>query len=363
MRKQRNGFTLIELLAVLVVLAIISLITVPIVLKTVNNIKKSSIKSSVESYERAVRTGIATYATNKKNGYFKEVNNWKEFKRVYGNYIEYKGKDVECQDVVVDENGKFLLSNCKIKLFNNNGQGYSFVENDYGIKEYIAKEYKIGDCETEGTYVTYKNSKYCVIENSPEEKNYVTVMKEKPLSVEEVKKYGKGNINLFTKLNRNEVYSKNGFGFVAFYSNSDCGYLEENNDNFVNNGCNNISYENSNIKNIVDNWAMDNFESVFLVKDQLGYKYRLITYEELINNLGYDENIKANDSNYVISNNNVPVFVTNLSYNYWTMSKIQDYKSYIVDYAGSNGRLLPYRFYYRDATIRPVITVRKEIVN
>ena len=46
MRTNRKGFTLIELLAVIVILAIIALITVPVVIKIINNAKKGAAEDS-----------------------------------------------------------------------------------------------------------------------------------------------------------------------------------------------------------------------------------------------------------------------------------------------------------------------------
>ncbi len=51
---KRKGFTLIELLAVIVVLAIIALIATPIVMNTIKNAKKGTIKNSIENYVKAV---------------------------------------------------------------------------------------------------------------------------------------------------------------------------------------------------------------------------------------------------------------------------------------------------------------------
>ena len=44
--KAKKGFTLIELLAVIVILAIIALITVPVVIKIINNAKKGAAEDS-----------------------------------------------------------------------------------------------------------------------------------------------------------------------------------------------------------------------------------------------------------------------------------------------------------------------------
>jgi prepilin-type N-terminal cleavage/methylation domain-containing protein len=58
----KKGFTLIELLAVIVILAIIALIATPIVLSIINDVKISSVKSSMNNIEKALEL---YYFTNK----------------------------------------------------------------------------------------------------------------------------------------------------------------------------------------------------------------------------------------------------------------------------------------------------------
>lgn len=57
--KRKNGFTLIELLAVIVIIAIIALIATPLVLKIINNTKRSATIRSGEFYLSAVEQAIA----------------------------------------------------------------------------------------------------------------------------------------------------------------------------------------------------------------------------------------------------------------------------------------------------------------
>ena len=63
---KKEGFTLIELLAVIVVLAIIALIATPIVMNTINSVKKGAAERSAENYIRAVGLAISTSEINKK---------------------------------------------------------------------------------------------------------------------------------------------------------------------------------------------------------------------------------------------------------------------------------------------------------
>ena len=61
---KRKGFTLIELLAVIVILAILALITVPIVLKLVNNARKDSAVRSAENYLDGVKKAVMNDSMN-----------------------------------------------------------------------------------------------------------------------------------------------------------------------------------------------------------------------------------------------------------------------------------------------------------
>ena len=64
---KRKAFTLIELLAVIIILAVVALITVPIVLKIIDNIKLNSIKSSTFGYVDSIEKSLAQYLINNPN--------------------------------------------------------------------------------------------------------------------------------------------------------------------------------------------------------------------------------------------------------------------------------------------------------
>ena len=62
----RRGFTLIEVLAVIVVLGIIALITIPNVLRIVNNSRKDSAVASAKQYIESVKASIIQQIGSKK---------------------------------------------------------------------------------------------------------------------------------------------------------------------------------------------------------------------------------------------------------------------------------------------------------
>ena len=106
---RKNAFTLIELLAVITILAIILLIAVPIVLRLTKDSKKSTAKESLEMYGRAVENAVANYFM--KNPEEDEVL-MEEL--IEGNYIQYKGNPITCEEVQIYKDNVYLAS-CKMK--------------------------------------------------------------------------------------------------------------------------------------------------------------------------------------------------------------------------------------------------------
>ena len=155
------------------------------------------------------------------------------------------------------------------------------------------EEYKIGD------KVDYKGENYYVISDSDEDTNYVTLLKEKSLTVDEINKYGRDESGkLF--VNKNIIYRDdtkkviyefdNNIGGIAFYSSDGCSSLYYYNGSSIsisdsdNSKCVN-EYNSSDIKKVVDNWAKDNFNSSDLIEVD-GYSSRLLNYDEINNKLG-----------------------------------------------------------------------------
>ena len=222
------------------------------------------------------------------------------------------------------------------------------------------KSYKIGD------EITYNGIKFYVIKNSSESDSKVTVIKAEPLTVDEVNKYGKDHINMYESSSKyyKQAYNFNGYGYISFYSAENCRL--EKLGSFISNGCTS-DYTESDIKYVVDNWSNDNIEKSNLATDSLGYKVRLITLDELMNDLGYLHNGETITHRGTYSaSENTPKWVYNSYYSYLTMTPADDSPNNIVA-VSSNGTLniaayvaatMGYTEY--KGGVRPVVTFQKE---
>ena len=151
-------------------------------------------------------------------------------------------------------------------------------------------------------------------------------LKEKPLTVSEVNIYG-SSIPV-------SATNQSGYGGMAFGT--------------VNN------YDSSNVKIVVDNWAIDKFSNTRL-KIVDGYDARLITVDELVD-LGF-----IRSGNMYPINDNVPEWT--YGYKYWTMtpSDIGSNSMRVIQYYG-NWRIDYYSVSWTNFRVRPVINVYKSAI-
>lgn len=185
-------------------------------------------------------------------------------------------------------------------------------------------EYKIGD------EITYNDIKFYVIKNSSSDEDTVTMLKAEPLSYLEVQHYSEGT--------NAQITNQNGYGGIQYHSTSN-------------------EYEGSYVKTTVDAWAQ--------VQAPLAIEARLITFDELTSDLGYEYYEESSNSGYR-KTESTPSWVYNNNYWYWTMSPYSDSTdkvwypselSEIMNYSPVNcGR---YGFGISDGKIRPVITLSK----
>ena len=222
---------------------------------------------------------------------------------------------------------------------------------------YADEEYNTGDI------VTYKEIEFYVINDSGSD--YITVLKKNPLTMSEVNTYGgvgtdSNYVNKYTKSNFNTATNNYGYGGMAYYTSDTCGFV---NGTFIHTGCT-TDYLNSNIKHVVDSFSNTVFNEKDLAIDNLGYKSRLITIDELRNYLGYNE-----------SNNptiNTPAWVYDVSPDvniYYTMAD-HDYYNDSVYCIGNQGYLMRVIIYGYDfgssfpefglfTLVRPVVSIKK----
>ena len=340
-KRRSKGFTLIELIAVLVIMAIIALIVTPLVLNVVRKAKDSANKRSVDAYGKSIDLAVASYLMEK--GDFPTS--------VDQLTIEYTGKEVVCGVAKLNEDSSVYLSECTV-----GGKEVKDSSADDGWYHYgkldkvVYQTYSIGD------EVTYNGMNFYVIENSDENSDSVTMLKAEPLTVDEVNTYGAGHVNRYTSSSVGTANNQNGYGGMTYYSSETCGYPNGSSGSSVTTGCT-TDYAQSEVKYAVDAWAADKFQASDLKEDTTGYSARLLTLDELVDNLGYT--IIDGDTWYSPSAENTPNWVYNSNSDYWTMSQYEDSTS-SVWFVYNNGHVYKSDVYGRYAiVVRPVVTLLK----
>lgn len=309
----KKGFTLVELLAAITILAVIALITTT----TVTNFLKNG----------------------KEDLYQKQLNNIKLAAKTWASDNKEKLKGTDCYSLTlkqlqdsnyVDSNianpsdGEKLDNEKIIVNITKEGKTYKYEIND--TAKYCPVEFVIGDT------VNLFGDDYYAIEDSDKSKNYVTLLKADPLTVEEVNKYGEGHINNYAQFSINTAYNINGYGGVAYYTSENC--------KRVFSACY-YDYEHSDVKYVVDNWSSNVIEDKNLVSID-NYKARLVTFDEYSN-----------------LENLLPILFSS-GYRYWTMTQTNRE----IYFIGSDWSA-PWRKYgsstvtYPELTIRPVINIKK----
>ena len=341
-KRRSNGFTLIELIAVLVIMAIIALIVTPLVLNVVRKAKDSANKRSVDAYGKSIDLAVASYLLD--TGDFPTS--------IDELTIEYSGKEVVCGVAKLNEDSSVYLSECTVGGVEVKDSSADDGWYHYGkLDKVVYQTYSIGD------EVTYNGMNFYVIADSDENSDSVTMLKAEPLTVDEVNTYGAGHINRYTYSSVGTAYNNNGYGGMTYYSSETCGYPNGSSGSSVTTGCT-TDYAQSEVKYAVDAWAKDKFQSSDLKEDETGYSARLITYDELINNLGYN-NATWNASYWQVNPEYTPNWVYNSNYYYWTMSQFEDSASsvWIVGYDGHVGTTNVCSD--NGNVVRPVVTLLK----
>ena len=270
--------------------------------------------------------------------------------------LDYNLKSIKC-NVTINYDGTVYLTECildkKEVKDSNNEDGY------YHYGKLQKKAYKIGD------EVTYNGINFYVIENSDENSDSVTLLKREALTVAEVNKYGgvgteNNHVNMYlTRDTSSSYYQKafdnNGYGGMAYYSSSTCGIVGS---RWIRTGCT-TDYAKSEVKYVVDAWALDKLKANDLKEDKTGYSARILSYDELTSNLGYQ---KTNDTPVLPSSNGeTPSWVYNSNYRYWIMSRYKTSAS-SVGFVNYDGDVCGSSLDYIYGSVRPVITLLKSAI-
>ena len=269
--KRGKGFTLIELIAVLVIMAIIALIVTPLVMSIIRKARISADKRSVDAYGRSIELAIA--------GYLMDTG---DFPTSIGELtIEYSGEEVVCSTTQLNTDSSIYLAGCTVG--GRSVEGYTYGKGgttpEPVTPSYTA--YQVGD------HVSYNGVTYYVIEDSNTSNDTVKLLKENPLTYTEM-----DNLNL----DGITISEYNGYGTVQYGSSTD--------------------YSTSTIKQVVDAWKT----TAVATGDTA--TARLITYDELEDNLGYDHGTP--EASWInVNPEYTPSWVYNSNYYYWTMSQYE----------------------------------------
>ena len=335
-KKRSRGFTLIELIAVLVIMLIIAIIVTPLVLNVVRKAKDSANKRSVDAYGKSIDLAVASYLLDTK-----------EFPTSFNELtIEYTGKEVVCGIEQLNEDSSVYLSECTV--------GNSEVKDsstDDGWYHYgkplstVYQSYSIGD------QVTYNGMNFYVIADSDESNDSVTVLKAEPIKTIEVDLSG---TEIFDKALDKTNSFNDGYVHSAYLYSDNCTSVAIGDGTAT--GCT-TDYKLSSIKQVVDAWAKDKFKASDLSVDKTGYSIRLISHDDLIMNLGYEN---KQDTTAPSTNGTTPAWIYNSNYGYWTMSQFNDsVNSVWIVY---NKGALSGQFLTDTNVVRPVVTLKKSAI-
>ena len=337
---KKKAFTLIELIAVLVILAILALIVTPLVINIIKKAKVAADKRSIDAYGRSVELAIANYLLDK-GDFPTSINDLT---------IEYSGDQVVCTTTKLNSNSSVYLAGCTV--------GGRSVDYTYGKKEAITYNvYSVGD------EVSYNNVDYYVIKDSETSEANVTLLKAEPLTVEEVNLYGGVGTenNVVNKYAVNDLdypnvlataYNKNGYGGMAYYENTTCYY--EGRGSYKNGGCT-TNYDQSEIKYVVDSWKNSQAPEAI--------EARLIVFDELTENLGFElQQVDPSSQAYKYTEN-TPSWGYNNQYYYWTMSRNNDSSSQVWCVSENLFMCSVYVNTGDYGLVRPVITLSKSLIS
>ena len=350
--KNNKGFTLIELIAVIVIVGVLMIIVVPGVSRYIDNSKKEAfvkeINGLVDTVRYAINSGDSNYSIQGQT------------KRTF-----------DLQNIELDKGEKTIINGTLTVDLNSNSYTVKVTEdkNNYCLSSINVNELdksKVKNCNTGYEYeigkkIYFANSYWYVVQNATFSQDYVVLMKEKILTKDEL-------TTTYAISDDNETRNSMGFywdlvchkavkygydQYSSTYTNSMLlYYCKEHND-----------YAESKIKYYLERVYIktigeDNLEEVN------EYKIRLITVDELVNNLGWKSGPR---SQYYAAGNSIPSWVHSGYGNdrgvlgYWTMSPYEEYDNsyiYSVRDSGLVGDLVCNSY----LGVRPVINLKKSAI-
>lgn len=219
----------------------------------------------------------------------------------------------------------------------------------------------------QGNLINYNGIDFYVLYDSLEDSNVLTLLKATPLTKDEATKYSNGNLNRYIDEYQEQEYASSEYAIVAYYSNDNCkfGVLDGTSVHYpFTTGCK-YDYESSDIKRIVDAWGSDKLNSKDLWKDNLGYNYRLITKQEVLEYIPYKLTNEYYFSYSKVVGKTPEWFNDDNSYGFWTMTKVDKINSLGSNVKGviktGNSMFSSEPFYL--GTIRPVVLLKKSALN
>ena len=136
---------------------------------------------------------------------------------------------------------------------------------------------------------------------------------------------------------------------MAYYSSETCGYV---NNSWIKTDCI-TNYAQSEVKYVVDTWK--------ITKAPVASEARLITYDELIDNLGYEWGVVDPSNEWWKQSALTPTWLYSSLYDYWTMSQFDDSEDCVMEVRRQEshaGGVLN-----SNVAVRPVITINKSYLN
>jgi prepilin-type N-terminal cleavage/methylation domain-containing protein len=334
----KKGFTLIEILAVVTIIGLIFILVIPKIATSLKN-KKGDVDTTTNNI---VLAAAKSYVQDNRDKFEKVDSN------TYCLPISTLTKKEYLESPVKNVTDDVDITNTKsVRITYNKGFKYEIVDKsscEYVINR-IYKEYKIGDV------IEFAGSNWYVIENSSKFTDYVTLLKENTLTAEELTENyritSNGTVTDKMAYYWNDTCHQGSSSLIYYYG------LDGQYDTTINSGCRGAvkTYDKSKVKEFLENTYIKSLNDSNL-KEIDGYKIRLLSLNELIENFDYSESTNTNYKKGL----NTPSFIYSDQY------MINYNNSYYLWYMNLNGNCKGNNGVYIVWKIRPVINLYKDSI-